>query len=121
MNTEAGGQDSSGGFARVIDMLRQTAQRAAEVAAGAVRAQANGVVDAYRAELRRAAAVFALACAVLLFAWSGILVAVLALEFAFWDTHRTAASLWGAAGLIVLAGSAALILWRLTRRGHPVR
>src|SRR5690242_3204896 len=80
MNTQAEGQDSLGGFARVIDSLRQTAQRAADAAVVAVRAQANGVVDAYRAELRRAVAVFALACAVLLFSWTAAMFGALALE-----------------------------------------
>ena len=121
MNTQAEEQASFGGLGRVLDTLRQTAQRAAEAAVGAVRAQANEVVDAYRAELRRAMAVFALACAVLLFVWSAAVFAALALEFAWWETHRAAASLWGAAGFLVLAGVSALLMAQLTRRGRPLR
>jgi hypothetical protein len=116
MNTQAEGQGSSGGFARVIDTLRQTAQRAADAAVVAMRAQANGVVDAYRAELRRAMAVFVLACAVLLFTWSAAIFGALALAFALWDSHRTAAALWGAAGFVVLACASALMMWSLTRK-----
>ena len=121
MNTQAEGQDSSGGFSRVIDTLRQTAQRAADAAVIAVRAQANGVVDAYRAELRRAMAVFVLACAVLLFTWSATIFGALALELTFWDSHRTAAALWGVAAFLLLACVSALMLWRLTRRARSLR
>jgi uncharacterized membrane protein YqjE len=104
------------GIGRLFDTLRQTAQRAADAAVGAVRAQASEVLDTYRAELRRTVSVYLLCRAVLLFVWSATVCAAVALLSVWWDTHRLAASLGAAAGFLVLAAVSALIVWRLTRR-----
>src|SRR6185437_8433310 len=53
-------QGGLNGIGRLFDMLRQTAQRAADAAVGAVRAQATEVLDTYRAELRRTVSVYLL-------------------------------------------------------------
>jgi uncharacterized membrane protein YqjE len=117
MNTQAEGvQGSPNSIGRVFDMLRQTAQRAADAAVGAVRAQATEVLDTYRAELRRAVSVYLLCRAVLLFVWSAAVCVAVALLSVWWETHRLAASLWAAAGFVVLAAAAAFAVWRLTRR-----
>lgn len=117
MQTQAEGvENSPSGFARLLDVLRQTAQRAADAAVGAVRAQANEVLDSYRAELRRAVSVYLLCRAVLLFIWSAAVFAAVALLSALWESHRAAASLWAAAGFLLLAAAAAIAVWRLTRR-----
>lgn len=120
MQTQAEGvQSSPSGFARLFDMLRQTAQRAADAAVGAVRAQANEVLDAYRAELRRAVSVYLLCRAVLLFIWSAAVFAAIALLSVWWESHRAAASLWVAAGFLLLAAGSATAVWGLTRRRRP--
>lgn len=117
MQTQAqGAQDDRNGLGRIFDVLRQGAQRAADAAVGAVRAQASEVLDAYRAELRRAVSVYLLCRAVLLFSWSAAVFAAVALLSAWWQTHRAAASIWVAAGFVVLAAACALAVWRLTRR-----
>lgn len=117
MQTQAEGiQSGPSGIGRLFDMLRQSAQRAADAAVGAVRAQASEVLDSYRAELRRAISVYLLCRAVLLFVWSAAVCATVALLSVWWQTHRLAASLWAAAGFLLLAAIAALIVWRLTRR-----
>jgi len=108
--------DSPNGFARIFDVLRQTAQRATDAAVGAVRAQANEVLDSYRAELRRAVSVYLLCRAVLLFVWSAAVFAAVALLSVWWESHRTAAALWAAAGFLILAFASAISVWRLTRR-----
>ncbi len=109
-------QSGPSGIGRWLDMLRQTAQRAADAAVGAVRAQANQVLDAYRAELRRAVSVYLLCRAVLLFVWSAAVCVTVALLSVWWETHRLAASLWAAAGFLVLATGSALAVWQLTHR-----
>jgi hypothetical protein len=117
MQTQAEGvQAGPRGIGRLFDMLRQTAQRAADAAVGAVRAQAHEVLDAYRAELRRAVSVYLLCRAVLLFVWSAAVCAAVALLSVWWESHRLAASLWSAAGFLVLAAGSAIAVWRLTRR-----
>lgn len=121
MQTPAEDEPGPNGFARVFDVLRQAALRAADAAVGAVRAQANEVMDAYRAELRRAVAVYLLCRAILLFVWSAAVFAALALEFLWWESHRTAVSLWVAAGFVTLAAVSAAIVARLTRRSQPTR
>lgn len=121
MHTQAEGtRDGLAGFAWLFDSLRQTAQRAAEAAVGVVREQANEVVDVYHAELRRAMAVYILCRAVLLFIWSAAVFAAVALESAWWASHRTAASLYAAAGFVVLAAASALLVRSLTRRNRSV-
>jgi uncharacterized membrane protein YqjE len=117
MQTQAGGvQGSPNGIGRLFDVLRQTAQRATDAAVGAVRAQASQVLDTYRAELRRAVSVYLLCCAVLLFVWSATVCVAVALLSVWWETHRLAASLWAAAGFLLLAAGSALAVWQLTRR-----
>ena len=111
-----GVENSPNGFARIFDVLRLTAQRAADAAVGMVRAQANEVLDSYRAELRRAVAVYLLCRAVLLFVWSAAVLGAVALLAVSWETHRAAASLWAAAGFLSLAAASAIAVWRLTRR-----
>lgn len=111
-----GVQSGPNALGRLFDMFRQTAQRAADAAVGAVRAQANEVLDSYRAELRRAISVYLLCRAVLLFIWSAAVCAAVALLSTEWETHRLAASLWAAVGFLVLAAASALAVWRLTRR-----
>lgn len=117
MQTQAeGAQGGPSGIGRLFDIVRQIAQRAAEAAVGAVRAQANEVLDNYRAELRRAVSVYLLCRAVLLFIWSAAVFAALALLSVSWETHRAAASLWVAAGFLLLAAGSSIAVWRLTRR-----
>jgi uncharacterized membrane protein YqjE len=117
MQTQAEGvQGSPSGIGRLFDVLRQTAQRAADAAVGAVRAQATEVLDTYRAELRRAVSVYVLCRAVLLFVWSATLCVVVALLSVWWESHRLAASLWAAAAFLMLAAGSAIVVWRLTRR-----
>jgi uncharacterized membrane protein YqjE len=117
MQTQAEGvQASPSGIGGLFDRLRQTAQRAADAAVGVVRAQANEVLDSYRAELRRAVSVYLLCRAVLLFVWSAAVCATVALLSVWWESHRLAAALWAAAGFLVLAAGSALVVWRLTRR-----
>jgi hypothetical protein len=117
MQTQAEGvQGSPSGIGHLFDLLRQTAQRAADAAVGAVRAQANEVLDTYRAELRRAVSVYVLCRAVLLFLWSATVCVAVALLSVWWESHRLAASFWAAAAFLVLAAGSAIAVWRLTRR-----
>jgi len=117
MQTQAEGvQASPNGFGRLFDAIRQTALRAAGAAVGVVRAQASEVLDSYRAELRRAVSLYMLCRAVLLFVWSAAVFAAIGLLSVWWETHRMAASLWVAAGFLVLAAGSAIAVWGLTRR-----
>ena len=115
MQTQAESVPGLNGVARLFDVLRQSAQRAADAAVGAVRAQASEVLDTYRAELRRAVSVYLLCRAVLLFIWSAAVFTAIAALSVWWESHRAAASLWVAAGFLLLAAASASAVWRLTR------
>jgi len=73
-------------------------------------------VAAYRLELRRVAAQFALALAAAFFVCAAAGFAVSAILMAFWDTHRVLATSCIAAGLALCALGCAQLMRRNTRK-----
>lgn len=110
---ECGNERSGDGSRSVLTSLVRLAGRLADTAVQTLLVRANTALDAYRGEIRRLVTLWMAGQAILLFVWSGVVFAALAIVVAFGVDHRLAGMLCAAAAFLVMAVVAALFAHRL--------